>query len=195
RHSAATAITEGINGCGRFRYETSGGVSAYVTRDGTVDLSECINRLKGLEGKEQFVNCMDCAAFVVSFSNLLGCELWSSRMDDGEDGYGFLTNPYIPIGCENWTSSGSGEAFRFHEVAWTGNCGDDDTIYDACLKIDGRRGTSAPLRMEELPTGMIFSDGSADAPYVYRECLAAPGDWGYGRCLSQPGTRIRRTVK
>lgn len=195
QHSAATAITEGINGCGRFRYETRGGASAYVTEDGGVDLSECINRLKGLKKGGESVNCMDCAAFVVSFSNLLGCELWSSRMDDGEDGYGFLTNPYIPIGCENWTSSGSGEAFSFHEVAWTGNCGDDDTIYDACLKIDGRRGTSAPLRMEELPTGMIFSDGSADAPYVYRECLAAPGDWGYGRCLSQPGTRIRRTVK
>ena len=46
----------------------------------------------------------------------------------------------------------------------------------------------------EIPHASL-PGATADAPYVYRECLAAPGEWGYGRCLSQPGTRIRRTVK
>ncbi|MDO5320626.1 MAG: hypothetical protein Q4G65_18530, partial [bacterium] len=195
RHSAATAITEGINGCGRFQYDMARGAPAYVTDDGCVSLSMSIARLKGADGNGVHVNCSDCAAFVVSFANLLGCELWSSQMGPAVIDDVFRTKPYVPIGFDAWTESGPGEGFYFHEVAWTGACGDDDTIYDACLKIDCMNGPAAPFRMEELPTGMIFSDGSADAPYVYRECLSVPGPTGYEKCRAKQGTRIRRRLR
>ena len=140
------------------------------------------------------VNCTDCAAFVVSCANLLGCELWSSRMGP-RDRLGFLTNWYTAIGCLPWTPPSWEWEFSYHEVAWTGECGEDDQIYDACLSVDGDGDPSLPPRREMLPLGMPFDDGSAQAPYAYRESLSAPGVWGYDRCVPNPEKKMRRKVR
>jgi len=139
------------------------------------------------------VNCTDCGNFTTAFVNLIGGELYSSKMYTL--GAGFDTNPYTAIGQPAWTPPSWGWGFSYHEVGWTGACGDGDSIFDPCLKVDGNGDPSAAPRTELLPTGMVFSDGNQGAPYVYRESLAAPGANGYGRCVAQPTSKQRRPIK
>ena len=190
QHEAASRITRAIYESKRFRYEVKEGESKYTEND-TVLLTHFLGRLKGRYGKGVYVNCTDCASFVVSFSNLLGCELYSSIMGDE----GFLTNPYSAIGCSPWTPPRWGWAFGYHEVAWTGECMEGDLIYDACLSVNGDGDPSSPPRRELLPLGMLFDDGSSDSPYAYRESLAAPVVYGYDRCIPNPETKVRRKVR
>jgi len=110
-------------------------------------------------------------------------------------GYDFGTNPYSAIGCAAWTPPNWGWGFGYHEVGWTGACGDADKIFDPCLKVDGNDDPSIEPRTELLPVNMPFSDGDAGVPYVYRESLAAPGPAGYGSCLAQPGEKQRRPIE
>ncbi len=186
---AAFRITEAINGAGRFKYDISRGAAMYLD-GGTIKLSQCIDRLNGGFGAGELVNCTDCANFTVAFVNLIGGELYSSRMCAD-----FNTNPYSAIGRPAWTPPSWGWGFSYHEVGWSGACGDGDSIFDPCLKVDGNGDPSAPPRTELLPTGMVFSDGNQGAPYVYRESLSAPGANGYGRCVAQPGSKLRRPIK
>ena len=187
---AASAITFGINECGRFRYETDQGGACYAEMT-DVDLTQCIARLNGHSGRGESVNCTDCASFLTSFSNLLGCHLYSSRMFHTLTD-SFMTREYTAIGCPDLTAPSWGWGFSYHEVAWDGSCDDSDYVYDACLKyID----PAATNNLPQLPFSVRFSDGSPDYPYVYRERLTPPGPDGYDRCIARPDTKIRRRVK
>jgi len=186
---AASRITGAINGSGRFKYDIGSGAAKYLD-GGNLKFSECILRLNGGFGAGELVNCTDCGNFVTTFANLVGGELYSSKM-----GWHFNTNPYTAIGRPAWTPPSWGWGFSYHEVGWAGSCGDGDTIFDPCLKVDGNGDPSADPRTELLPTGMIFSDGNQGAPYVYRESLAAPGAAGYGVCVAQPSSKQRRPIK
>ena len=186
---AAKNVTTAINGCGRFAYDTANGQAAYLSGS-RVELSRCIERLNGGNGDGELVNCTDCASFVVSFANLLGCELYSSRM-----GNGFGTREYTAIGRPSWTSPDWGWGFSYHEVAWTGQCMDGDLIFDACLKYNGSSSLSSTDKVEELPLGVVFCDGSSDAPYVYRERLTPVGSSGYDKCMARPAQKKRREIK
>jgi len=110
-------------------------------------------------------------------------------------GYDFLCNQVIVIGSDTWAEPFDGGGFTYHEVGWTGACEDSDKVFDACLKIDGNGDPSSAPRTAVLPTNMTFSDGSEDAPYVYRESLAQPGANGYDECVARPATKVRRAVK
>ncbi len=187
---AAHRITEAINGSGQFAYDIYDGEAKYL--DGSiVRFSECISRLNGELGAGGLVNCTDCGNFITTFANLVGGELYSSIMG----GYGFDTNPYTAIGQAPWSPPSWGWSFSYHEVGWTGNCADGDAIYDPCLMVDGNGDPCTDPRSEHLPVGIIFSDGSQAAPYVYRESLAAPGAAGYGMCVAQPSYKQRRMIK
>ncbi|MCW5553213.1 MAG: HYR domain-containing protein [Verrucomicrobiae bacterium] len=188
--TAATRIVESIYGSGRFSYDTTYGAAHYLAAGNVVEFTECLDRLGGGIGLGSLINCTDCANFVTAFVNLIGGGLYSSRM-----GFNFLTNPYSAIGRASWTPPSWGWGFSYHEVGWTAACGDSDTVFDACLKVDGDGDPSAPPRSERTPANMIFSDGDQNAPYVYRESLASPGAPGYGSCVSQPATRVRRMIR
>jgi hypothetical protein len=188
-HQAASSITIGVNASGRFQYEVKKGESKYV--DGAnVELTEFISRVNGGDGLDADVNCTDCAAFVVSLSNLIGCELYSSRM-----GYDFDTRPYTAIGRDSFAPPSWGWGFSYHEVAWSGGCHDGDHVYDACLRVDDTCSSNVSDRSETIPAGMMFSDGSPNAPFAYRECLTPSTLNGYYRCISRPERRIRRGIK
>jgi hypothetical protein len=189
---AASRITEAINGSGRFKYDIGSGAAMYLD-GGTIKCSLCIDRLNGGFGADELVNCTDCGNFITTFANLIGGELYSSKMYTL--GVGFDTNPYSAIGRPAWTPPSWGWGFSYHEVGWTGACGDGDSIFDPCLKVDSNGDPSAAPRTELLPTGMMFSDGNQGAPYVYRESLASPGASGYGRCVAQPASKQRRPIK
>ena len=196
--AAASMVTEAINTCGRFQYETNRGASAYVcfVSSGSlgsyeyVELTMCLERLNGGKGREEFVNCTDCAAFVTSLSNILGCGLYSSQMR-----YSFDTNPYCAIGCANWEPPKWGWGFKYHEVAWNGACGDANEVFDACLRYDGDDSPNSDPRTPALPVNVVFSDGNPSAPYVYRERLTPQGVWGYDSCKAKPAFRKRRRVQ
>jgi hypothetical protein len=188
-HQAASSITIGVNASGSFQYEVKKGEAKYV--DGAnVELTEFISRVNGGDGLDADVNCTDCAAFVVSLSNLIGCELYSSRM-----GYDFDTRPYTAIGRDSFAPPSWGWGFSYHEVAWSGGCHDGDHVYDACLRVDDTCSSNVSDRLETIPAGMMFSDGSPNAPFAYRECLTPSTLNGYYRCISRPERRIRRGIK
>ena len=139
-----------------------------------------IERLKGGVGWGVYVNCSDCATFVSSFANILGCDLWQSRM-----GWSFDLKPLLAIGSTVCETACGWPGFSYHEVAWTGACLADDRVYDACLLLDCAVDPANPV----LPCNMRFGNcGNGD----YRDRLATAATCG--NCAPLPDSRSRRVV-
>lgn len=181
--SAATLITEHYNGSGRVSYDTTSGATLYGLT--TFQFSQMIERLNGGLGLGEKVNCTDSANTVSTLTNLIGCDLWQSRM-----GYSFAMNEVIAIGFNVWEVP-FGTGFYYHEVAWEGACDVMDRLFDGCLKVDGDADPTLPPRAPLLPTNMIFGDcGSLN--YRLRLCPPQPG--ACGNCQPRPSTRLRRPI-
>lgn len=185
---AATAITNAIYtlGQGLLSYECTIGATAYA-----LDyflLSEFIELLRGGVGRGRYVNCSDCAAMVATFANLLGADLWQSRMGSlftAPFGY-FPVNPVRTIGSAFWGAPcGWWPGWSFHEVAWSRDCGADDTVFDGCLQLDAYPPYRVPLQPANLRFGRI-------GEWAYRDLLAAPT--GRQLCEPVPFERRRRPV-
>jgi hypothetical protein len=158
----------------------------YTVIPGVFDCSAFLERLRGGIGNGRFVNCSDCAAIVATFANVLGCDLWQSKMGGLQP---FPLNPTRSIGSRFWQSACTVGAFATHEVAWKGACLEDDELYDACLEIDGDTDPTRAPHTPLLPVGVPFGAAGADA---YRRRLVAPP--GLGLCQPLPTTRLRRIV-
>ena len=147
---AAAAITTKVNlPMGEFEYDWMVGNYHYSTSrvadpggdDPTApDVFHCtkyIERLNGGYGYGKYVNCTDCASIVATFSNIVGCELWESRMV-----LNFALNEIIYIGSSKWgkpfPDSMYPGMYSYHEVAWKGSAELNDNIFDACLKVNGK---------------------------------------------------------
>ena len=190
RQQVATAVTKEINECDRFVYDMLIGGERYSCNSGLdveahVDLTSFIDRINGKEGNGMFVNCQDCASAVVAMSNLVGCDLWCNRLERN-----FNTRKFLPIGFPELIERN----FVFHEVAWEGQCRDQDLVYDACLQYDVDETPGVEPFVLDSPCGVMFSDGSELSPFVYRERLSANGANGYERCVNQ-NTRLRRSLR
>ena len=79
-------------------------------------------------------------------------------------------------------------------MAWSGNCGNSDFVYDACLRYNGAESPTNLPRVAVSPVAVMFSDGDPNDPYVYRERLTPATVDGYGGCLAIP-LQIRRPIK
>ena len=190
RQQVATAVTKEINECDKFMYDMIRYAAHYTDNrgllgNGHIELTALIGRIMGEESKGPFVNCQDCASAVVSMSNLVGCDLWCNRM-----GKYFKTRKILPIGCVQVSE----EEFTFHEVAWEGQCRDQDLVYDACLQYDVDEAPGVEPLVLDSPCGVMFSDGSELSPFAYRERLAKDGADGYGRCINLNKVK-RRAIK
>jgi hypothetical protein len=102
----------------------------------------------------------------------------------------FKLNPIVSIGstqlqlpCASPTDPGW-ERFAYHEVAWTGACGNADFVYDACLKVDLAQNPVAPNPV--LPTHMRFGAAGGGG---YRDKLAENSPQGNQICNPKPATR------
>ncbi len=185
--TAGTRVTERVFGLGpaTFVYDCpGGGGSAYTDFHTTFYCTAFLDRMRGGPGLGEFVNCTDCATFVSSFSNLLGCDLWQSKM-----GWGFDLNPLLAIGSNTWQTACGWGGFSYHEVAWTGACGAGDRVYDGCLEVDGDADPTGPPHTGLLPADMVFGvpgDGN------YRSRLCPPS--GQPNCAPQPGEKRRRVI-
>ena len=183
RDGAAALIAERYNGCGVVAYDTTSGATFYGWTN--FNLTEIIERLNGGIGLGGLVNCTDSANTVSTFSNLIGCDLWQSRM-----GSSFRLNKVISIGYNNWAVP-FGWGFSYHEVAWKDACTENDHVFDGCLKVDGSGDPTLPPRTLLLPTNMLFGDCTT---LNYRLRLSPPTTDGCARCQAQPSTRKRRPI-
>jgi hypothetical protein len=182
---AAALVTRAIYSLGPaiVTYDCPGGGSSHYSLpdfDGTAIL----DRLRGGIGNGIYVNCSDCATFVASFANALGCELWESRM-----GWGFGLNDLLAIGSNVWQTACGWGSFFYHAVAWLGACNVNDGVYDACLRVNGGSDPTAPPRIPLLPQDLTFGN---IGQLLYRDRLASPA--GRPNCNPQPATRQRRFV-
>jgi len=144
-----------------------------------------LDRLRGGEGAGPLVNCSDCATIVSTFANLIGADLWQSKM--GMVATGFQLNPILAIGDDQWSTVWG--SFAFHEVAWSGDCTEIDTVYDACLQTDKDQNPTKAPHVPSLPVNMVFgTPGSGQ----YRDQIASPTD--RDKCVPQPAFRVRRSI-
>jgi hypothetical protein len=152
------------------------------------DCSAFLDLLRKGVGNGSYVNCTDCASITSTFANLLGCDLWQSRM--GMYVPAFLTNPIRAIGTTRVeTPCGLGLGFMFHEVAWTDRCDVQDHVYDACLKVRADDPAGPSTSRLVLPVEMRFgSNGDGE----YRDLLAAPT--ARDICVPRPQERKRRVL-
>ena len=180
---AAAGVSVGYNGSGRVQYDTTLGATFYA--QGTYQLTQMIARLNGGTGLGPLVNCTDSATTVSTFANLLGCDLWQSRM-----GWSFKLNPMIAIGYNAWAIPFNG-GFSYHEVAWKGACTSTEQIFDGCLKVDADADPVNPPHTPLLPVNMVFGDCGS---MTYRLRLCPPIPAGCAACQPQPATRQRRPI-
>lgn len=163
-------------------------------------LYKFVERFYGGNGLGEEVNCLDCAAAVVMFSNMLGCNLRLGKFQNqadidatDEDHYmdnRFEINDIKAIGRQGQPIPGvnreDGNFFSYHTVAWSSAsglptlpkhfCHPDNIIYDACVQfiVDG----------QEI-SGSGHQQGDACTPGTYVHYLAAPTDAGRPRCNPQ----------
>jgi hypothetical protein len=185
---AAARVTRNIYDLGPsvIEYDCPNGGSTHYSF-GSFNCTAFLERLNGGPGNGQYVNCTDCATIVSTFANILGCDLWQSRMQ-----WSFGLNPILAIGsaawypgCQNWPSQG----FSYHEVAWKGACTSEDNIFDGCLLVDGDADPTTAPHTPLLPTNMRFGlPGDGD----YRDRLATPAT--RPNCEPAPSTKQRRMV-
>jgi hypothetical protein len=129
---AATLVTRSVNdlGQGLVHYDNPHSGSTFFTND-SPDCFDCTDLLLLLSGRRNRqgsgVNCDDCAAIVATFANILGCDLYEGEMERD-----FPLNPHRLIG----PSDRQTDSFSYHTVAWKGNCGEDDELFDACVQLD-----------------------------------------------------------
>ena len=178
---AAGLITERYNGSGVVSYDTVQGATKYGLS--TFNLTEMLERLNGGFGLGEKVNCTDSANTVSTLANVIGCDLWQSRMESS-----FALNPMIAIGYNTWDVPFAG-SFSYHEVPWKGACTQNENIFDGCLKIDADADPTAPPHTPLLAKNMLFGDCNA-LNYRRRLCKAQ----GCPSCQAQPGTRQRRPI-
>lgn len=192
---AASGVTRSVYQLGPavVTYDCPGGGSSHYSWGGGFDCSAFIDRLQGGTGNFNYVNCSDCATFVSTFANILGCDLWQSRMkDNGFTSFGL--NPMLGIGSSTWEpcchgEPGWGDSFSYHEVAWTGACTVTERVYDGCLQADGDVDPTVAPHTALLPVDIVFGNPS---DLLYRDRLATPA--GRPHCNPQPATRQRRAV-
>lgn len=182
RDQAAAGITQNVYNLGNsvITYDCpGGGGTRYASPN--FDCTAFLERIDGGPGNGQYVNCSDCATFVSTFANAVGCDLWQSRM-----GWSFQLNTILAIGSSTWETACGWGGFYYHEIPWKDDCTATDRVYDACLQVDGDADPTSSPHTALLPTNMVFGTPGSGG---YRDKLS-PG----GSCEPLPLTRQRRNV-
>jgi hypothetical protein len=105
-------------------------------------------------------------------------------------GYNFNLNPVLPIGSTIGHPLCVKTQFNHHEVAWAGDCTENDVVCDACLQLNGAPDPATNPIQPLLAVNMIF--GAAGSGY-YRDKIATHDFLGH--CEPKPvGNRRRRLL-
>lgn len=185
------ALTEELNTCGRFRYDTRHGACFYAIPAGNengIKLQKYIHDRNYTTPSR--LNCSDCATIVATEALALGVPAGIGHIHNPVNPpNGFACNPIISIGGNAWAPPFAG-SFSYHEVTVDGGASVQNTpVFDACLKIDAgtNPGLMGPaVKIEQLPLGIPFAETALDnvnvpvgVPYAnmfYRERLVADGE-------------------
>lgn len=201
-----TAVSSKIySGCD-LKYDTTSGASKYTNpsqqhQQFLFELTQFLKLLKGQPGNGKIVNCTDCATIVTTFSNILGTDVRASVMRGSlldQAPIAFKCNKIQAIGYPTWEYPfPPGNQFAYHEVAWTGNGGSRDNIFDACLKFDSSDDpwdwNSSSGHTPVLPANFQFTSQTLPTPLpirtpfsdqTYRERLAQNTATGIQACMS-----------
>jgi hypothetical protein len=108
------------------------------------------------------LNCADCADAVVTFANLLGCDLWEGRFFNMQTRK-FLTLNGDPGNPSDWVSWSWG----YHEICWLTSIGIDERVYDGCLQLDMDDDYADNVHAAQHPLKMRFGQNDP-ADYRYR---------------------------
>jgi len=185
RNEAAEKVTRAVYDLGPsvVEYDCPGGGASHYSL-GSFDCTAFVERLNGGVGNGRYVNCSDCATIASTFANVLGCDLWQSRMESG-----FALNELLAIGSGTWQTACGWGSFNYHEVAWLGGCTQNDPVWDACLQVDGDADPTTAPHTPMLPVNLVFGAIGAG---LYRDRLCTPA--GRPNCNPAPATRARRLV-
>lgn len=186
-YAAASAITSAVFnlGPGRIAYDCRGGNPTNYSFP-AFDCSAFLERLAGDYGRGPRVNCTDCATIVSTFANILGTDLWQSRM----------FNQIVPFRCNSMRLIGAPYfgavcgtgLFNYHEVAWEGSCSDLDDVFDACLEVFFPPPPAVGYATY-VPSDINFGWAYGN---TYRDFVVSPESRYI--CQAQPTTRRRRYV-
>ena len=117
---------------------TYGGLPLYAPTDSsgviTFDLTGYLKLLAAAVPKRLTeVDCADCSAALLTFSNALGCGLMLHRVQQIIGGIGFHTNPILAIGA----TRGHAHFFSQHDVTVLNGATDASArVFDSCLLVD-----------------------------------------------------------
>lgn len=184
---AADLITTAINSLGaqgilQYCSDQSGAVGYVHDEPPRFDCTDFLNLLRGHNNHNgKLVNCDDCAAFVATFSNILGCDLFESIM-----GADFRLNRHQRIGILNGLFE---SRFSHHTVAWKDPCGEDSQLFDACVQVDSDSSPAETPFPLMLPKNIRFGR-IGDQEYRFR--LVKHED--EQRCEPRPDAKVRRIV-
>lgn len=178
---AATLVTHSVSSLGStlVKYDNPNSGSTGFTFGDSFDCTDFLTLLRGQKNKHgSGVNCDDCAAFVTSFANILGCDLSEAEM-----GLDIPLNPHQRIGLPGLFKS----FFSHHTVAWKGACGEDDELFDACVKLDSDAEPAVSPHPLFVPARIPFGRMHE---HLYRFRLASDEN----RCIPTPGSARRRRI-
>lgn len=148
------------------------------------DCTAFLARLSGQQGNGPFVNCTDCASIVSTFANALGAKLFQARMGPPPGGMGFGLKPHLRIGQSKRIINSS---FRYHEVAWKGNCAEGDDVFDACLMVNG---SNTPVSFAGKWAANLSFGRLGEKHYRFRLVTKE----GERFCLPIKGSAVRRQL-
>ncbi len=117
------------------------------------DCTKFLGLLQAGAGAKSYADCRDCANIVVSFANVLGCDLSALRLGQSPiagapDTPEFAVKEIRLIGDPGWTA---GLVWDFHAVASRGISPPNVEVFDACLELDRAAPNRAPLLPVNLP--------------------------------------------
>jgi hypothetical protein len=113
------------------------------------------------------LNCTDCADAVTTLANLLGCDLFEGLFTNITTRK-FLTLGGNPADEADWQSTG----WRYHEICWLHQMGQNELIYDACVQVDMDDNYDDLVHIARHPVKMRFG---MDDRNDYRYRLVAKG--------------------
>jgi hypothetical protein len=150
---AAAMVTRSINGLGGaplyYDNHQSGSTGFTLDTPPTFDCADFLLLLRGQPHRHgPGVNCDDCSAFVVTFANILGCNLSERQMEND-----FPLHPHLRIGDSALTEN---RHFSHHTVAWSGAAGEDDEVFDACVQLDSDDDPANAPHPLFVPADMAF---------------------------------------
>lgn len=161
---AAARITQAINTRTNQSYTP-------VTMFGFSPPYQLTSYMTHLDSGAPFVlNCTDCANAVVTFSNLLGCDLWEGRFFNMQTRK-FLTLNGDSSNLADWVSWPWG----YHEICWLTAIGVNERVYDGCLQLDVDDNFADDVHIAQHPIKMRFGQNDP-TDYRYRLIESGTGD-------------------